>query len=370
MSVAVRDAGAADARPVAFAVPGRLDTLTGGFLYDRRIIEGLRERGRQVEAIELPEGFPLAGPRLHEAAMARLADLPDGRVLVVDGLAAGVLPEAMVRLAARLPLHILVHHPLAAENGLSDEQVRRLYESERTALAAARRVITTSKATAERLSRDYGVPAERLTAVPPGTTSAPLSLGSGGDTPHLLCVGSLIPRKGQDLLVEALAALTALPWRLSLAGGARDPAFAEQLRARVSALDLTERIAFLGELAPERLARVYAEADLYLQPSRLEGYGMAIAEALARGLPVLCTEAAAIVGELPPGCLATIPADDGQRLQERLRSLLDTPQERRRLATAARRGRDLLLSWTDAAEAFERALAETPTARGRDSSYG
>jgi hypothetical protein len=100
---------------LTFAVPGRLDTLTGGFLYDRRIVEGLRGLGLSVEALELPDGFPLAGAEVRNRAAALLQALPDGRPLVVDGLAAGALPEAMAALAARLPLHLLVHHPLAAE---------------------------------------------------------------------------------------------------------------------------------------------------------------------------------------------------------------------------------------------------------------
>src|SRR5690606_32983716 len=173
-------AGMTDCRPLSFAVPGPLATLTGGFLYDRRIIEGLREAGRDVELLELPDGFPLAGPALLRETEARLQALPDGRLLVVDGLAAGALPEAMAALARRLPLVLLVHHPLAEESGLTDRQARLLRDSERASLAAARRVIVTSTATAARLQGGYGVAAQRLFVVPPGTEPAPPARGSGG----------------------------------------------------------------------------------------------------------------------------------------------------------------------------------------------
>ncbi|SMF11938.1 Glycosyltransferase involved in cell wall bisynthesis [Tistlia consotensis] len=351
--------------PLAFAVPGRLGTLTGGFLYDRWIVEGLRRRGRAVELVELPDGFPFPSEPRRAEAEARLATLPDGRPLVVDGLAAGVLPEAMAALGGRLPLTLLVHHPLAAESGLAPEQVRALRDSERSALTAAQRVVTTSGATAETLGRDYAVPAERLRVVPPGTTPAPLALGGDGRCPHLLCVGSLIPRKGQDLLIEALAPLAGLPWRLTLAGAARDPGFAAGVEARATALGLAGRVAFPGELEPGALAGLYASADLYLQPSRLEGYGMAIAEALARGLPVLCSARAAIVGELPPDSVATVPAGEREPLTARLADLLESRSQRRSLAAAARRARDLLPDWPAAAERFESALAAPPEVAAR-----
>lgn len=353
--------------PLAFAVPGRLDTPTGGFLYDRRIVEGLRARGRRVEVLELPEGFPLA-PLADEAlrarAVERLERLPDGTATVLDGLAAGVLPDAVARLAGRLPLTLLVHHPLAAETGLAPGQAQRLQASETAALAAAPRVVATSCATAEDLVRDYGVPAERLVVVPPGTDPAPLAAGSGDAAPLLLSVGSLIPRKGQDLLVEALAGLAELPWRLVLAGGARDAGYAERLRGRVAELGLDGRVEFLGEVPPERIAGLYAAADLYLQPSRLEGYGMAIAEALARGLPVVCGERAAIVRELPPGSLASVPADEPAALAAALRPLIEDGRRRAELAAGARRARERLPGWPAAAAAFAAALeaAGTPAA--------
>ncbi|MEX2629282.1 MAG: glycosyltransferase family 4 protein [Tistlia sp.] len=350
--------------PLAFAVPGRLETLTGGFLYDRRILEGLRARGRAIEVLELPEGFPLAGPELLAEAAARLDALPDGCPLVVDGLAAGVMPEAMARLGRRLPLHILVHHPLAAETGLTPAQAQALRDSERRSLAEAQVVVTTSRATAEGLRRDYAVPAARLRVVPPGTERASLATGSAaGAPPHLLSVGALIPRKGQDLLVEALGRLAALPWRLTLAGAARDAAFAARLRARIAALGLAGRIRLPGEVEAAELAPLYDSADLFVLPSRLEGYGMAIAEALARGLPVVCGDSAAIVGELPPGSLASLATADPDALAGTLEALLAEPQRRRALAAAARRARELLPSWDEATLAFERALAEPWTAR-------
>ena len=94
---------------IAFVVPGRLDQLTGGYLFDRRIVEGLRARGRSVRVIELSQ----------RADTARLAALPDETATVVDGLALADHAELMIAQARRLRLIAFIHGPLAQETGLS-----------------------------------------------------------------------------------------------------------------------------------------------------------------------------------------------------------------------------------------------------------
>ncbi len=127
--------------------------------------------------------------------------------IVVDGLALGALPEAAEKIARRAPLVALVHHPLALEAGLSPADAQKLFESERKALAAARSVIVTSRATAKRLNADYDVPPERITVAPPGTDRAAPAKGSADGTLRLLSVGAVVPRKGFDVLIAALASI-------------------------------------------------------------------------------------------------------------------------------------------------------------------
>ncbi|HJK99745.1 MAG TPA: glycosyltransferase, partial [Polyangiaceae bacterium LLY-WYZ-14_1] len=153
--------------PVTFVVPGALDTPTGGFAYDRRIIEGLRRRGRPVEALRWEGAFPRPGPAAEARAAAELEKLPEGRIVVGDGLAWGGLPSLLRRQGTRLRLVALVHHPLALETGLTPEASRTLASLEREALAEVRAVVATSHHTARRLARDYGVTG--VVVVPPGT---------------------------------------------------------------------------------------------------------------------------------------------------------------------------------------------------------
>ena len=149
-------------RRVAFAVPGDLATPTGGYAYDRRMIAELERLGWQVDVVDLGDGFPWPSDQTRARAWGLLSDIPPGRPIVIDGLAFGVLPEAVLQLRAENPLIALVHHPLALEAGLSLQQANILRSSERAALTAARLVIATSAPTARHLTSDYGVSADRI----------------------------------------------------------------------------------------------------------------------------------------------------------------------------------------------------------------
>jgi len=283
-------------RRFAFAVPGDLATPTGGYAYDRRMITELGDLGWQVDLVDLGDGFPSPSDVTHAAARTQLLTVPAGCAIVIDGLALGVLPEIASELADRNPLLALVHHPLALESGLTAERAERLRRSERAALESVRGVIVTSAATAHLVVSDYGVPAERVSVARPGSDRVPpAQTGSDhrGDGPiKLLSVGAVVPRKGFDVLIAALATLTELPWRLTIAGDlTRDRDTAMRLEADIARHGLQDRIITLGAVSPERLAALYTDADAFVLASYFEGYGMAYAEALAHGLPVIGSHA-------------------------------------------------------------------------------
>lgn len=326
-------------------VPGLLDTPTGGYNYDRRIVEGLGALGWTVTVVELDDSFPFPTEAARAAAAERLAAMPDGALVLADGLAYGAMPDEAAREAARLRLVALVHHPLAAETGLAPTTAARLVDSERRALSHARLVVVTSKATAASLSA-YGVAPERIRVVEPGTDQAPLAVGSGSSTPELLTVASVTPRKGHETLFRALATLGALPWRLTCVGSFwRDPALVLRLKNILRAGEIEDRVTFVGDVSPESVGDHYARADVFVLPTRYEGYGMAVAEAVARGLPVVSTPVGGIpeiVGDsagllLPPGRVGV--------LADALALVLTDASVRERLGEGARRMRLRLPVW-------------------------
>lgn len=339
----------------AFAVPGSLDQPTGGYAYDRRVIAELRRRGCEVEVIDLGDGFPHPATQTMVEALPRLRQVPAGQPIIIDGLALGVLPEAARQLAATHPLIALVHHPLALETGLTTETAAALRRSERAALAAVRHVIVTSPATARVLVGDYGVAPAAITVVRPGNDPAPPTTRQADrhGTLHLLAVGAVVPRKGYDVLIEALARLTDLDWRLTITGDCtRDRATATALATRLVLLRLGPRVRMTGAVGEDELIRLYRDADLFVLASHHEGYGMAFAEAINHGLPVVGTKAGAIVETVPEGAGILVPPGNIASLAAALRTMIADAALRARASAAARRGAGDLPSWDAAGRAF------------------
>jgi glycosyltransferase involved in cell wall biosynthesis len=344
-------------RHVVFAAPGSLDTPTGGFAYDRRIVIELRDLGWNAQYLNLGEGFPFANEVALRDAESLLFDVPVGHPVVLDGLALGVLPDAAAKLTNRNPLLALVHHPLALEWGLSTEQADAFRSSERAALAHAREVVVTSTTTAKLVESDYGVRPERITVITPGNDPAPRARGSESDVPHLLSVGAVVPRKGFDVLIASLGMLTDLPWRLTIVGDlTRDPDEAAKLRDCVCRGGLDDRVTMLGVVQPEQLAELYQKADAFVLASRFEGYGMAYAEAWSRGLPIVGTTAGAISQTVPDGAGLLVTAGDKVALAEALKAVISGAELRCRMSKAALASVAMLSTWRDSGAAFGRVL--------------
>lgn len=341
---------------LAFAVPGDLATPTGGYGYDRRIIQELRDLGWRVAVADIGDDFPFPSSAQRASALALLSAVPAGCPIVLDGLAFGALPEAAA-LCRRTPLIALVHQPLALDSGLDTTQADTLRASERAALAAAARVVVTSESTGRIVRTDYDVPAQRISVVRPGNDPAPPAPGSNDGLVRLLSVGSVVPVKGYDLLIAALATVADLPWRLTIAGDrTRSVAAAAQLDADIEAHRLSDRVAVLGAVSPERIDELFLASDVFVLASRFEGYGMALAEAIAHGIPVVSTMAGAIPDTVPAGTGLLVPPNDVAALAQALRRLISDRAERRRLARNARAAAAQLPSWQDSARLFAGAI--------------
>ena len=336
---------------IVFAVPGDLDTPTGGYVYDRRMIAELRRLGFTIDVINLGDDFPWPSRETRAAALAALERMPPGLPIIIDGLAYGVLPELAANFCKTRSVIALVHHPLALEAGLARDEAAQLRESERAALAGARHIVVTSAATARILVSGYDVPRDRITVASPGSDRVARARGNSGGPIALLSVGSLVPRKGHDVLVSALAKVADLDWRLTIVGPRdRDPATTAQLEAQIAALGLARRITLAGAVTPDRLAEFYAAADVFVLASRFEGYGMAFAEAASCGLPMIGTATGAIPDMIRPGAGLLVPPDDIEALAAALRRLITDRALREHLAAAALAAADRLPTWQASAQ--------------------
>jgi glycosyltransferase involved in cell wall biosynthesis len=353
---------------VVLVLPGPLDARTGGTIYGLRIVEGLRRRGWHVDVLELDPSFPSPTSRAFTHADAALAAIPAGGIVIVDSLALGAMPDIITREAERVCIVALVHQPLAAAVALDRATVARFQEGERRALSAAALVIVTGRATLA-LVAPYAVPSDRIVVVEPGTDAAPISRGSSvpratdaavSDKPRyleLLSVATVHPGKGHDLLLEALAEMPSQAWHLTCAGSlTRHPATADRLRAMVASLGLGDRVSFVGDLDRQELATCYAVADVFVLATQQETYGMAVAEALAYGLPVVATMTGAIPDLVGDAAGLLVRVGDKPALIDALTRVIEDPVLRSRLSQGASRARERLPTWDTASDGMSAAL--------------
>lgn len=335
----------------AFLIPGDLARPTGGYGYDRAVLARLDG----LAHVPLSGAFPAPDRVDLEDCARKVAALPPACVLLIDGLAYGAMPGGLIQTFNR-PIVALCHHPLALEAGLAPERAQALHACEQAALALAQHVIVTSPATADLLARDFAVPRAHITVARPGVAEKPRAQGSGGGPLQLLSVGALIPRKGHDVLITALARLKRRDWHLTIVGEAADAGCAAALREQIAAAGLGEAITLAGALEDGALEAAYAGADAFITASRFEGYGMALAEALARGLPIIATTAAAQAQGLAPGAALVVPPEDDAALAGALETLLADAALRARLAEAAHHAGADLPRWQDTADVIAACL--------------
>jgi glycosyltransferase involved in cell wall biosynthesis len=333
---------------------------SGGNTYDRRVCRGLAAHGWAVHEHAVPGAWPHPGETGHAALARTVQGIPDGAVVLLDGLVASTAPDALVPHARRLRQVVLVHMPLGHRP--PDDEAGAVRAREREVLAAAAAVVTTSAWTRRRLDELYALPADRVHVAEPGADAAPLAPGTAAGS-SLLCVAALTPDKGHDVLLDGLAMATDLSWGCECVGSVVGaPAFADAVRRRARDSGLGDRVSFPGPRTGRELDRAYAAADLLVLPSHAETYGMVVTEALSRGLPVLATEVGGVTEALGygedgtrPGLL--VPPGDAAALGAALRAWLEDAELRDRLRLAARGRRAKLRPWAATASDVARVLA-------------
>ncbi len=342
-----------------FAYPGDLQTVSGGFIYDSCIIRELTLLGWEVELLSLGADFPFPSQETLNKALQLLCQTQPGKPIVIDGLALGTMPEAIAQASLNHPIIALIHHPLAYESGLTADQQVKLQSSERLALSYADHVIANSPLTAQTLTESFGVDDKKITTVIPGTNRPfpPLHQVRTHFTTQnefkWLSVGSIIPRKGFHILIEALAPLTDFPWSLSIVGDtARDVMAYRHLLQCIDQFDLQDRVHIRGALDDLHLDALYRGADGFVLASLFEGYGMAYAEALSYGIPVIGTSGGAIVQTVPGSAGILTPPADITSLTAALKLFMSDPDRREQLSIGAKEAAKKLPTWTESAKIF------------------
>jgi glycosyltransferase involved in cell wall biosynthesis len=312
--------------------------------------EGLRALGHEVRVVELDGRLPDPDQASIYAARTTWAGLAADSVRLIDGMA--------LQAFGGLPLHqvtALVHHPASLETGLPDEAGHRLRATDVAMFQELPRLVVTSDQTAQRLIRDFGAHGERIKVIIPGIDDLPRSAGSPGPSCNILSVGALIPRKGHNVLLRVLSRLFDLDWTLTIAGSAdRDPVHAATLRALAEELQIVRRVRFVGDVSEA----LWTNADLFALTSYFEGYGVAIAEAMRRGLAVAVTNVGAVPTLVTPEAGVVCAPGDVEQLSKAMRRLIFDRPLLRYMADAAWRCGQSLPSWNEQASLLATVLAE------------
>lgn len=334
---------------LTFIVPGRLDQLTGGYLFDRQVVDGLRAQGRIVDVIELAGRYPDADAIAKTAATEALAALPSKSVVVIDGLALPAFVDCLESESQRLTLIGFIHHPLALETGLGNEAAAHFAELETRLWRQLKGLICPSPNTARSVIT-CGIHGARVAIAGPGTAKPSETIRRKSKGPlQLLAVATITPRKGHQLLVNALAGLREHNWHLTCIGSLeRDPTNVAALRELIASAGLAEHVTLAGEQPPAALSAAYRSADFFVLPSYHEGYGMVYAEALAHGLPVIATNAGAIPDTVPKIASLLVPPGDVEALRAAILQILTDEKLRDRLAAGAAQAALELPDWESA----------------------
>jgi glycosyltransferase involved in cell wall biosynthesis len=352
-------------RPVTLIVPAGIDDpdrVSGGNVYDQFVREGLAAAGWAVATVEAADAA--------SAALA-LRRLPEGATVLIDGLVAGWAPTVVAEAAQRNGVVVLAHMVAAAFPDATPAAI----DAERRALTAAHRVVVTSAWTASELERRGLVDAARVTVAAPGV-ALPLPVhpspvhaepgvsraqvtdepGEGaGQDGRLLCVGVVAPHKGQDVLLAALARLPRQDWTCAIVGSTRSaPGYAATVRREADRFG--GRVRLTGVLGRAALAAEYDRGGLLVAPSRVESAGMAIAEARARGIPVVAAAVGGIPDTVAGGGAMLVPPDDPDALAGALNAWMTDPALRDRLRREAGAARTAMPTWTQTTRVVAQAL--------------
>lgn len=332
---------------LVLVVPADLAKPSGGNRYDTSLARALAELGTEVEQRPAPGHWPV-GTRSERDRLTELLHGSDP--VLVDGLLACGAPTAVANaVEGGTRVHVLVHLPLALETGLSAKAAADLGTLEGQALHAATGVLATSRWAAADLRERHGL--DGIAVALPGTDPAPAAGGS--NPPLVLHLASVTPRKDQLTVVEALAQVQDLTWKADLTGPLDvDPDYAELVQTAIDRHGLSDRVRLTGPRSGATLQAAWDATDLLLLPSHAETWGMAVTEALARGIPAvvgLGTGAEEALGRAPDGTVpgAAVPPGDSAALAAALHDLLGAGREQATRA-ARERGRGLA-RWQDTA---------------------
>ncbi|HDY88968.1 MAG TPA: glycosyltransferase [bacterium] len=343
---------------INFIVPGDINTLTGGYIYDKKIINGLTAIGCEVILHQLAGDFPCPDEKSIEECRHLLRALPVNGIVVIDGLVAGVIDGIIKENCKRLRIISLVHLPLSITPWDEQKINRKFFQSERSSLRCSEAVVVSSEfSKTVLLQAEYDIEEEKIYVIEPGLDNIPRKKSYPELPRRLLCAANVIKRKGHLDLLEALAQLKEIDWKLICCGSLeQEISYVQNFRGKIKDYDMEERVILKGAISGKDLESEFLNADLFVFPSRFETYGMALTEAAGYGLPVVTSVDAATNRALPGSATIFYQPDNNAELRKTLFDLMTNAENYLKLCMSAKRQTPAAPSWNQSAEKFYRML--------------
>jgi glycosyltransferase involved in cell wall biosynthesis len=341
-----------------FIIPGDINTLAGGYVYDKMILEGLRRKGHIVSVHELDADFPFPSSDSLIRCKHVFKTIPAGDPILIDSLIFGSIPDILGDLHAKNPIVAIIHLPLSKNPNYSPSIQAQLARQEKVAFRYTDKVVAVSDFTKQLLA-EYNVDPSIIKVINPGVSAVSQKTDFPGCPEKLLCVGSYLPGKGQILLVEALAKIKSLPWTLNMYGIKEfDRAYVQNILTKIKIEGLSDRIFMNSPVSNEELHNCYLNADLFILPTYFENFCMSLNDALAHGLPVITTNGSGIPYSVPGNMGLFVRHGNVPELSDAIRKLLTDPIIYKEIYTNASQYCKSAKTWIDAINQFHALIFE------------
>jgi glycosyltransferase involved in cell wall biosynthesis len=341
---------------IHFLTMGNIYSLTGGYLYNMRMIEGLEQKGYSVNIFGTDWPWNIKSD-LEKISLFHFEKLAVGSCIIIDSLVLARLRSVVEKFSTRLTFIGLIHLPVSYQYTYGE--FGRISHEELIALRQMKQLIVTGRFTYDLLWK-AGLNAARIRVVEPGTDQFPRKTHYKSVPSELLCIANYSAIKAHDILIRSLSRLASRDWTLHLYGDiGHDKEYSSGIYSLIEQLHLEKRVIMHGIAGRDEITAIFLLADLFVMPSLFESYGMALTESLAHGVPVLTTRTGNIPHTVPPGMGILVEPGNEEELTHAIRSLMDEPSKYASLCSTASQYHYLARSWDQAVMEFERIIGET-----------
>jgi len=339
-----------------FLIPGDIDTLSSCYIYDKRLVEGLKKKGHDVEVYRLGDDFPFPSEDSLNHCHKVIKSIPSAEPIIIDSLAFGTIPSILKEVSATNPIVALIHLPLSMDPNYSAYQRTLFTSPEMEAFSLATKFVVSSEYTFEILL-NLGIEAHKINLIIPGIDHFPQKKNYPEKPAKLLSIANLCRSKDHAILVRALTALKDKDWVLHCYGNLdMDRDCLADFQAMIRKNSLQKKILVHATISGKELSDAYLDADLFVHPSDFEIYGMALAEALAHGIPVIASTGGGICKTVPAKMGQFFKPSDVYGLQSILEELFENPDVYKKLYTQALTFAKNAQTWEKSADLFEEAI--------------